>query len=80
VLSLIIDYLLKIMSADIIVLIELTIAFIGNSGGSFHDYWINHRKYPRLQGGFIWDWADQGNLIIIARKTTSTMTLFIYGW
>ncbi|MFB9136636.1 beta-galactosidase [Vibrio olivae] len=33
---------------------------MGNSLGSFNDYWEAFREYPRLQGGFIWDWVDQG--------------------
>ncbi|MFT6986482.1 MAG: beta-galactosidase [Psychromonas sp.] len=33
---------------------------MGNSLGSFDKYWQAFRKYPRLQGGFIWDWVDQG--------------------
>ncbi|MHA2939084.1 beta-galactosidase [Vibrio sp. RC27] len=33
---------------------------MGNSLGSFEDYWQAFREYPRLQGGFIWDWVDQG--------------------
>lgn len=32
---------------------------MGNSLGNFSDYWQAFREYPRLQGGFIWDWADQ---------------------
>jgi beta-galactosidase len=32
---------------------------MGNSLGNFADYWRAFRQYPRLQGGFIWDWADQ---------------------
>lgn len=33
----------------------------GNSGGNLQDYWDIIYKYPkRLQGGFIWDWVDQG--------------------
>lgn len=32
---------------------------MGNSLGNFADYWQAFRDYPRLQGGFIWDWADQ---------------------
>ncbi|ELY4664714.1 beta-galactosidase [Cronobacter muytjensii] len=32
---------------------------MGNSLGNFADYWAAFRQYPRLQGGFIWDWADQ---------------------
>ncbi|WED22311.1 beta-galactosidase [Vibrio sp. JC009] len=33
---------------------------MGNSSGSFNKYWEAFRQYPRLQGGFIWDWVDQG--------------------
>ena len=33
---------------------------MGNSLGNFDDYWQAFREYPRLQGGFIWDWVDQG--------------------
>lgn len=32
---------------------------MGNSGGNLSDYWELIRKYPKFQGGFIWDWADQ---------------------
>ncbi|MCL9668014.1 beta-galactosidase [Rosenbergiella epipactidis] len=32
---------------------------MGNSLGGFAAYWRAFRQYPRLQGGFIWDWADQ---------------------
>ena len=35
---------------------------MGNSLGSFGEYWQAFRKYPRLQGGYIWDWVDQGLL------------------
>jgi len=33
---------------------------MGNSLGNFTEYWDIIRKYPLLQGGFIWDWVDQG--------------------
>ena len=33
---------------------------MGNSLGSFNKYWQAFRDNPRLQGGFIWDWVDQG--------------------
>ncbi|OIN56015.1 glycoside hydrolase family 2 TIM barrel-domain containing protein [Arsenicibacter rosenii] len=33
---------------------------MGNSIGNLKDYWAAIDKYPRLQGGFIWDWVDQG--------------------
>jgi beta-galactosidase len=33
---------------------------MGNSVGNFREYWDIIEKYPNLQGGFIWDWVDQG--------------------
>ncbi|MDL2241361.1 DUF4981 domain-containing protein [Bacteroidales bacterium OttesenSCG-928-L03] len=33
---------------------------MGNSTGNFQEYWDAFMKYPMLQGGFIWDWVDQG--------------------
>lgn len=33
---------------------------MGNSLGGFRDYWDLIRRYPALQGGFIWDFVDQG--------------------
>ena len=35
---------------------------MGNSNGSLADYWDAIRTTPGLQGGFIWDWKDQGLL------------------
>ncbi len=32
---------------------------MGNSCGGFKEYWELVRKYPKFQGGFIWDFADQ---------------------
>lgn len=33
---------------------------MGNSTGSLWDQWKEIYKYPNLQGGYIWDWVDQG--------------------
>ena len=33
---------------------------MGNSNGSLHRHFQLFRQYPRLQGGYIWDWVDQG--------------------
>lgn len=33
---------------------------MGNSVGNFDEFWDTIHKYPKLQGGFIWDWVDQG--------------------
>lgn len=35
---------------------------MGNSVGNLQDYWDVIDRYPVLQGGFIWDWVDQGLL------------------
>ena len=34
---------------------------MGNGLGNFNKYWslFDEEKYPRLQGGFTWDWVDQ---------------------
>jgi beta-galactosidase len=33
---------------------------MGNSGGGLSEYWAAFRRHGALQGGFIWDWVDQG--------------------
>ena len=33
---------------------------MGNSMGGFKEYWELIRKYPKYQGGYIWDFVDQG--------------------
>lgn len=35
---------------------------MGNSCGGFDEYWAAIRAHPGLQGGFVWDWMDQGLL------------------
>lgn len=35
---------------------------MGNSVGNFQDYWDVMDAYPTMQGGYIWDWVDQGIL------------------
>ena len=48
---------------------------MGNSLGNFHDFWIYIRQYPKLQGGYIWDWVDQG-----LRKTNDKgQEFYAYG-
>ena len=37
---------------------------MGNGPGELKDYWEIFYKYPGAQGGFIWDWIDQGLLYI----------------
>ena len=35
---------------------------MGNSNGNLWDQWQEIYRYPNLQGGYIWDWVDQGIL------------------
>ncbi len=48
---------------------------MGNSLGNFSDYWDAFRANPRLQGGFIWDWVDQG----LTRVSDAGVPYFAYG-
>ena len=54
-------YLIKYAEANPLkpaIMIEYCHA-MGNSVGNLQDYWDIIEEYPVLQGGFIWDWADQ---------------------
>ena len=33
---------------------------MGNALGNFKEYWNEVYSHPRMAGGFIWDWVDQG--------------------
>ena len=33
---------------------------MGNAMGNFQEYWDEIYSHPRMVGGFIWDWCDQG--------------------
>lgn len=35
---------------------------MGNGPGSLAEYWETFYRYPRLQGGFVWEWIDHGLL------------------
>ncbi len=48
---------------------------MGNSTGNFKDYWDVIRRYGNLQGGFIWDWVDQG----FVKKTSDGEEYWAYG-
>ncbi|RJX67172.1 beta-galactosidase [Vibrio sinensis] len=48
---------------------------MGNSLGNFNKYWQAFREYPRLQGGFIWDWVDQG----ITKTDENGVKYWAYG-
>eukprot|EP00891_Asterochloris_glomerata_P003572 jgi/Astpho2/3572/Aster-06480 len=40
---------------------------MGNSNGNYKEYWDVYDSHPHVQGGFIWDWVDQG-LIVKAKN------------
>jgi len=48
---------------------------MGNSTGNLQDYWDVIEKYPSLQGGFIWDWVDQG----LAKYDENGVKYWAYG-
>ncbi|MGN0188391.1 MAG: glycoside hydrolase family 2 TIM barrel-domain containing protein, partial [Candidatus Cryptobacteroides sp.] len=48
---------------------------MGNSGGGFKEYWELIRKYPKYQGGFIWDFVDQG----LRKKNADGVEYFSYA-
>jgi len=37
---------------------------MGNGPGEIADYWQIFRRYESAQGGFVWDWLDQGLLAL----------------
>ena len=48
---------------------------MGNSTGNLQDYWDVIEKYDHLQGGFIWDWVDQG----LVKKNEKGEEYWAYG-
>jgi len=48
---------------------------MGNSVGNLQDYWDVIDAEPQLQGGFIWDWVDQG----LAARTRDGEPYWAYG-
>lgn len=48
---------------------------MGNSNGNLAAQWRAIYKYPNLQGGYIWDWVDQG----ILEKDENGRTYWTYG-
>ncbi len=48
---------------------------MGNSCGGFKEYWELVRKYPKFQGGFIWDFVDQG----LHGKDAQGRSIYKYG-
>ncbi len=48
---------------------------MGNSMGNFAEYWEVIDRHPRLVGGFIWDWVDQG----LRKYTGREEEFYAYG-
>jgi beta-galactosidase len=48
---------------------------MGNSIGNLQDYWDVIEKYDVLQGGFIWDWVDQG----LTKTDENGIKFYAYG-
>ena len=49
---------------------------MGNSMGGFKEYWNLIRKYPKYQGGYIWDFVDQG---VRDKSPITGKEIFTYG-
>ena len=49
---------------------------MGNSMGGFAKYWELVRKHPKYQGGFIWDFVDQG---MRAKSRVTGKEIMAYG-
>ena len=49
---------------------------MGNSMGGFKEYWEIIRKYPSYQGGYIWDFVDQG---MRDKSPVTGKEIFTYG-
>lgn len=48
---------------------------MGNSVGNLKEYWDAIRSHRALQGGFIWDWVDQG----LVKRDDSGIDFWAYG-
>ncbi len=52
---------------------------MGNALGNFQEYWDEIYSNPRMLGGFVWDWVDQG-IIQMEKSSTSNNSQFVkYG-
>lgn len=47
---------------------------MGNALGNFQEYWDEIYSHPRMLGGFIWEWADEG--IFVTRPDGKVMTAY----
>ncbi|RPI27578.1 MAG: DUF4981 domain-containing protein [Acidobacteria bacterium] len=49
---------------------------MGNSVGNLQEYWDEFARHPAMQGGFIWDWVDQG---VLRTDEKTGKSYFAYG-
>ena len=68
------QYALNSSSAKPLIQCEYAHA-MGNSQGGFREYWDLIRKYPKFQGGFIWDFVDQS----IRWRGKNGVMIYAYG-
>ena len=52
---------------------------MGNSLGGLKEYWDLIRKYPKFQGGFIWDFVDQALYWPADASKYGTDHIFVFG-
>ncbi|WP_313468501.1 glycoside hydrolase family 2 TIM barrel-domain containing protein [Carnobacterium sp.] len=48
---------------------------MGNGPGALKEYWKLFYRYPRMQGGFVWEWSDHG----LRQHTQTGEEFFAYG-
>jgi len=68
------EYLEKGLDGRPLIMCEYAHA-MGNSVGNLKDYWDFFDQHKELQGGFIWDWVDQGLL----KRTEEGEEFWAYG-
>lgn len=64
-----------------LILCEYTHA-MGNSNGGLKEYWDIFYSAPNIQGGFVWDWVDQGLRVPVPgeyQQNTKEKTFLAYG-
>ena len=76
--DLIVDYAEKRKDSRPLVMCEYAHA-MGNACGSLADYWNAIENHHGLQGGFIWDWLDQGIAAKKIAKNGRTQKYWKYG-
>ena len=67
--------LLRMFPSKPLILCEYS-HMMGNSGGNLDLYWDAFHRHSRMQGGFIWDWVDQG---ISTKSDVTGRMIWAYG-